>query len=63
MVQHGLSCFGPTEVILIHERKVWKHEAKLSVSKFLKCIKITSVDLKRDNSENSNVIAGPPVPL
>ena len=36
MVQRGLPSFKPiaTEAILTHERKVWKHEAKLSVSNF-----------------------------
>ena len=28
-MQRGLSSFRLTEVILTHERKVWKHEAKL----------------------------------
>ena len=32
MAQRGLSSFRPTEVVLTHERKVYKHEAKLSVS-------------------------------
>ena len=30
MVQRGLSSFRPTKLILTHERKVRKHEAKLS---------------------------------
>ena len=30
MIQRGLSSFKPTEVILTHERKVQKHEAKLN---------------------------------
>ena len=35
MVQRGLSSFRPTDVILTHERKVWKHEAKLQVHKVI----------------------------
>ena len=34
MAQRGLLSFRPTEVILTHERKVYKHEAKVSVSNF-----------------------------
>ena len=51
MVQRGLSSFRPTEVILTHERKVYKHEAKLSVSNFLERVKITSVGLKLDRPQ------------
>ena len=47
MVQRGLSSFKPKEVILTHERKVYKHEAKLSASR----------------SDNLNVVAGLPVPM
>ena len=66
------------EVILTHERKVQKHEAKLSVVIFLECVKITSVGLKLDRpqlqhwllflehnryrSKYLNVVAGLPVP-
>ena len=39
------------EVTLIHERKVWKQEAKLSLSNFLERVKITSVALKLDRPQ------------
>ena len=42
MVQRGLSRFRPTEA---NERKVQKHETKLSVTNFLECVKITTVGL------------------
>ena len=51
MMQRGLSNFRPMEVILTHERKVEKHEAKLSVSNFLECVKIASVGLKLDRPQ------------
>ena len=34
MLQCGLLSFRPTEIILIHEKNVWQHEAKLSTSNF-----------------------------
>ena len=51
MVQRGLSSFRPAESILTHERKVQKHEAKLSVSNLFKCVKIASVGLKLDRPQ------------
>ena len=51
MVQHGLSSFTPTEVILTHERKFRNTKQSLVFLVFFECVKIMAVGLKLDRPQ------------
>ena len=51
MVQHGLSSFRPTEVILTHERKVRNTKRGRVFRIFLECIKMTSTGVELDRPQ------------